>query len=373
MRPRGAAGPPPPHTAERGLGRGGTALPEPRPSPPPESPAPPSFPSALGATAIALSATCLLRELRSGRPRHGGVLRPDHVAAATPESPRGPEATAQPFLRPGHGQPRRPPVCGAARGTRSGAREGGGRRGAGGRPGTEPGTQRTLAGCAAPPGGRAWSGARVATGLLLGGGRAMKPSRDGRTRCAAGSCPALVTLSSESLGLGRSEVWSLRCWVPGWRRPEAQAHCPLLPPPQVTEGGPARETLQLLEVPPRKRLTAGPEQDPCGSRPAPEGAGAGAEQGHSAGGGGWCRHCHTKLAELKRQAWKLVGGPGTPLRVSDPSSGRPVGRVLCWNLGVFRARREARFHRGFGASPFPSLGLGFPSVNTLCVSWGISS
>lgn len=105
---------------------------------------------------------------------------------------------------------------------------------------------------------------------------------------------------------------------------------PFCPPPhQVTEGGPARETLQLLEVPPRKRLTAGPEQDPCGSRPAPEGAGAGAEQGHSAGGGGWCRHCHTKLAELKRQAWKLVGGPGTPLRVSDPSSGRPLGRVLC--------------------------------------------
>ncbi|ELK01252.1 Kinesin-like protein KIF26A, partial [Pteropus alecto] len=55
---------------------------------------------------------------------------------------------------------------------------------------------------------------------------------------------------------------------------------------------------------------------PCGSRPAPEGAGAGAEQGHSAGGGGWCRHCHTKLAELKRQAWKLVSGPGTRLR--DP-------------------------------------------------------
>ena len=118
----------------------------------------------------ALSATCLRRELRSGRPGHGGVPRPDHVAAAPPESPRGPEATAQPFLRPGHGQPRRPPVCGATRGTRSGAREGGGRLGAGGRPGTEPGTQRTLAGCAAPPGGRAWSGARVATGLLLGGG-----------------------------------------------------------------------------------------------------------------------------------------------------------------------------------------------------------
>nr|KAF6500545.1 kinesin family member 26A [Molossus molossus] len=86
--------------------------------------------------------------------------------------------------------------------------------------------------------------------------------------------------------------------------------------PAVAEGGPAREPLQLVEVAPRKRLPAGPEQDPCGSRPAPEGAGAGAEQGHLAVGGGWCRHCHTKLAELKRQAWKLVNGPGTPLR--DP-------------------------------------------------------
>nr|XP_045253020.1 kinesin-like protein KIF26A isoform X2 [Macaca fascicularis] len=86
--------------------------------------------------------------------------------------------------------------------------------------------------------------------------------------------------------------------------------------PAVAEGGPAREPPPLLEVSPRKRLPAGPDQDPCGSRPAPEGAGAGAEQGHSAGGGGWCRHCHTKLVELKRQAWKLVSGPGTTLR--DP-------------------------------------------------------
>ncbi|KAM5337780.1 kinesin-like protein KIF26A [Glossophaga mutica] len=113
--------------------------------------------------------------------------------------------------------------------------------------------------------------------------------------------------------------------------------------PAVAEGGPAREPLQLLEVPPRKRLPVGPEQDPCGSRPAPEGAGAGAEQGHSAGGGGWCRHCHTKLAELKRQAWRLVSGSGTPLR--DPclstllldqlpvpgsvSSRRPEGERRC--------------------------------------------
>ncbi|XP_023986754.1 kinesin-like protein KIF26A [Physeter macrocephalus] len=107
--------------------------------------------------------------------------------------------------------------------------------------------------------------------------------------------------------------------------------------PAVAEGGPAREPLQLLEVPARKRLTAGPEQDPCGSRPAPEGAGAGAELGHSAGGGGWCRHCHTKLAELKRQAWKLVGGPGTPLRdpclsallLDEPPVCRPEAERCC--------------------------------------------
>ncbi|XP_068395753.1 kinesin-like protein KIF26A isoform X1 [Eschrichtius robustus] len=106
--------------------------------------------------------------------------------------------------------------------------------------------------------------------------------------------------------------------------------------PAVAEGGPARESLQLLEVPPRKRLTAGPEQDPCGSRPAPEGAGAGAEQGHSAGGGGWCLHCHTKLAELKRQAWKLVGGPGTPLR--DPC----LSALLLDELPACRPEAERR-------------------------------
>ncbi|KAL1791447.1 kinesin KIF26A isoform X2 [Sigmodon hispidus] len=85
--------------------------------------------------------------------------------------------------------------------------------------------------------------------------------------------------------------------------------------PAVAECGPPREP-QPLEVSPHKRLPAGLDQDPCSSRPAPEGAGASAEQGHSAGGSGWCRHCHTKLVELKRQAWKLVSGPGTPLR--DP-------------------------------------------------------
>jgi hypothetical protein len=111
-----------------------------------------------------------------------------------------------------------------------------------------------------------------------------------------------------------------------------------LQPPQVAECGPARET-PPLEVSPRKRLPAGLDQDPCSSRPAPEGAGASAEQSHSAGGGGWCRHCHTKLVELKRQAWKLVSGPGTPLRVSDPSSGHisnreglELGNLWGWGL-----------------------------------------
>ncbi|XP_038601908.1 kinesin-like protein KIF26A [Tachyglossus aculeatus] len=74
--------------------------------------------------------------------------------------------------------------------------------------------------------------------------------------------------------------------------------------PPVAEGGPGR---------------TGPGEERCGSRPAPEGAGPGAGQGsepahcEQAGRGGWCHHCHTKLTELKRQAWKLVSGPGTPL------------------------------------------------------------
>ncbi|KAB0369469.1 hypothetical protein FD755_019474 [Muntiacus reevesi] len=106
--------------------------------------------------------------------------------------------------------------------------------------------------------------------------------------------------------------------------------------PAVAEGGPVREPLQLLGVSPRKTLTAGPEHEPRGSRPAPEGAGPGAEQGHSAGGGGWCRHCHTKLAELKRQAWKLVSGPGTPLR--DPC----LSALLLDKLPACRPEAERR-------------------------------
>ncbi|XP_062947369.1 kinesin-like protein KIF26A [Cynocephalus volans] len=106
--------------------------------------------------------------------------------------------------------------------------------------------------------------------------------------------------------------------------------------PAVAEGGPAREALPLLEVSARKGLPARPDQDPCGSRPAPEGAGASAEQGHSAGGGGWCRHCHTKLVELKRQAWKLVSGPGTPLR--DPC----LSALLLDKLPACRPEAESR-------------------------------
>ncbi|XP_027704836.1 kinesin-like protein KIF26A [Vombatus ursinus] len=92
--------------------------------------------------------------------------------------------------------------------------------------------------------------------------------------------------------------------------------------PQVAEGSPCREPLPL-ELSPRKRLPAAPpDEDRCGNRPPPEGAGAGAGAGSEpsqferSGRGGWCRHCQTKLAELKRQAWKLVGGQGTPL--GDP-------------------------------------------------------
>lgn len=138
--------------------------------------------------------------------------------------------------------------------------------------------------------------------------------------------------------------------------------------PQVAECGPAREP-QPLEVSPRKRLPAGLDQDPCSSRPAPEGAGASTEQGHSAGGGGWCRHCHTKLVELKRQAWKLVSGPGTPLRVSDSSSDHisdkaelELGRVWGWSLE----------HGGFNMSPlvlpsFPVCKSGYRVQPTLGV------
>ncbi|XP_078239959.1 kinesin-like protein KIF26A isoform X3 [Pogona vitticeps] len=112
---------------------------------------------------------------------------------------------------------------------------------------------------------------------------------------------------------------------------------------KVAEGGPRREPAAppppssssssssspppplSLELPPRKRLLQPPPaggEDRCGSRPPPEGAGAasGAEPGHlerAAQGGGWCRGCQAKLAELKRQAVKLAAGC-PPLALPDP-------------------------------------------------------
>lgn len=87
---------------------------------------------------------------------------------------------------------------------------------------------------------------------------------------------------------------------------------------QVTEGGSRREITPLsLDFPQRRRplQPAGPE-DRCGSRPAPEGAGAASagELGHFEGAakGEWCGSCQAKLAELKRQAAKLASGYNSP-------------------------------------------------------------
>lgn len=72
-----------------------------------------------------------------------------------------------------------------------------------------------------------------------------------------------------TLGLGHLEVRSHRCWVPGWRRPAAQAHCPL--PPQPPAGGRGRPGPRAAAaaggVPPKeadRRARAGPmRQPPC--------------------------------------------------------------------------------------------------------------
>ncbi|XP_070787682.1 kinesin-like protein KIF26A [Pituophis catenifer annectens] len=86
----------------------------------------------------------------------------------------------------------------------------------------------------------------------------------------------------------------------------------------VTEGGSRREITPLsLDFPQRKRpLQPAVPEDRCGSRPAPEGAGAASagELGHfeEASKGEWCRSCQAKLAELKRQAAKLASGYNSP-------------------------------------------------------------
>lgn len=188
MGPRRAAPrsrtPSPTHCPARALGGAGQpsqSPAHPRPRGPGPRPGPAFVSERAGRRRRALFATRPRRELPNGRRGHGAVPGSDHVAAAPAESPRGPEATAQTFLRPGHGRSRRPLVRCATRGTRGGAREGGGRRRTGGRPGTEPGTQRMLEGCAAPPGGWAWSGARAALGLLLAGAP-VRTSRNGKIR-----------------------------------------------------------------------------------------------------------------------------------------------------------------------------------------------
>uniref|UniRef100_A0A670ZCX7 Kinesin family member 26A n=1 Tax=Pseudonaja textilis TaxID=8673 RepID=A0A670ZCX7_PSETE len=93
---------------------------------------------------------------------------------------------------------------------------------------------------------------------------------------------------------------------------------PPSPPFHVTEGGSRREITPLsLEFPQRKRpLQPAVPEDRCGSRPAPEGAGAASagELSHFEGAakGEWCRSCQAKLAELKRQAAKLASGSSCP-------------------------------------------------------------
>uniref|UniRef100_A0A8C3SIB8 Kinesin family member 26A n=1 Tax=Chelydra serpentina TaxID=8475 RepID=A0A8C3SIB8_CHESE len=73
---------------------------------------------------------------------------------------------------------------------------------------------------------------------------------------------------------------------------------------------------------PRKRLPPAADEDRCGSRPAPEGAGAAslAELGHfeRGGKGGWCKNCQVKLAELKKQAAKLASSSSPPNSLPDP-------------------------------------------------------
>ncbi|XP_043553472.1 kinesin-like protein KIF26A isoform X2 [Chiloscyllium plagiosum] len=77
----------------------------------------------------------------------------------------------------------------------------------------------------------------------------------------------------------------------------------------VLDGSPAKEITIPLQAGLRKRLQAA-EEDHCGSRPAPEGAGAvsgtEADTFEKEEKGAWCQNCQLKLTELKRQAMKLV-------------------------------------------------------------------
>ncbi|XP_062904133.1 kinesin-like protein KIF26A [Mobula hypostoma] len=77
----------------------------------------------------------------------------------------------------------------------------------------------------------------------------------------------------------------------------------------VLDGCPSKGTAVPQESGLKKRLQA-VEEDHCGNRPAPEGAGAvsGTESCpfEKEEKGAWCKNCQAKLAELRRQAMKLV-------------------------------------------------------------------
>ncbi|XP_078089320.1 kinesin-like protein KIF26A [Mustelus asterias] len=86
---------------------------------------------------------------------------------------------------------------------------------------------------------------------------------------------------------------------------------------EVLDGSRGKEASNPLESGLRKRFQAA-EENHCGSRPAPEGAGAvsGTESCtfEKEEKGSWCKHCQLKLTELKRQAMKLV----IPGSIKDP-------------------------------------------------------
>ncbi|XP_076982866.1 kinesin-like protein KIF26A [Tamandua tetradactyla] len=269
------------------------------------------------------------RQLRGGWPGPWGRLRTGSLSRELPASPVPPGARPWAAAEP-HRARRR--LWYARRGPRAGRVERAGprkRRVAGGAGGADP-QGEDARGLRDAPWGMSPERMRRGTGTPPPG------QGGGRASCWKGPGPGpLGGLAGEAGGRLRPRVHNFGEWV--------------------AEGGPPREPLPLLEVSPRKRLPAGPEQDPCGSRPTPEGAGAGAEQGHSAGGG-WCRHCHTKLAELKRQAWKLVSGPGTPLR--DPRLSALLLDTLPAPGALSEGRPEAELRRCTACAA--SLGRGSP-------------
>lgn len=237
-------GSPPPRVAELRARAGqdglpGAQLPGPGPAPEPRPrpalaslarPQPPSPPRAL------LHSPAPPTSERPAGP--WGLPWAGSRSCGDPGEPSRLEAPARPFPRPGHGRPRLPAVHRTTRGTRGRAPRGRRRLGPGGRPETESGTPRMLAGCAAPPGGRAWSGARGAPGVLLWGGA--DPDLAGLERAGGRFAPCVPNFVERlTLRPGRSEFWSHWRWVPGWHCSGAQAHVPFCPhPPAGGRGRP---------------------------------------------------------------------------------------------------------------------------------------